>query len=171
MKTTKNVSLRARVLWRGLVFALNQVIFNMKMIGTDVSSAVTPAVLLLPEPDSLDHDKDRRGIYFHIAGRAGQTVTVQAQPNALFRGERLVATDSSERPGMGSMIQGVFVGNKPQTATFQNALLTLFFNENALSPDLAFDVCDPNLFITFQILFLVDCAWSATLWGTVPDVT
>ncbi len=75
------------------------------------------------------------------------TVTVQAQPQCLFRGEKLINTGDST----GLFIQGLFVGQKSQLPTFQNPIAVSTYAGGVLDNELMMDTCDPALFITFQI--------------------
>ena len=75
------------------------------------------------------------------------TVTVQAQPQCLFRGEKLINTGDSTN----LFIQGLFVGQKSQLPTFQNPIAVSTYAGGVLDNELMMDTCDPALFITFQI--------------------
>lgn len=75
------------------------------------------------------------------------TVTVQAQPQCLFRGEKLINTGDAA----GLFIQGLFVGQKSQLPTFQNPIAVGTYAGGVLDNELMMDTCDPALFITFQI--------------------
>ena len=74
------------------------------------------------------------------------TVTIQAQPQALFRGEKLINTGD-----VGLFIQGLFVGQKSQLPTFQNPIAVSTYAGGVLDNELMLDTCDPALFITMQI--------------------
>jgi hypothetical protein len=75
------------------------------------------------------------------------TVTVQSQPQCLFRGEKLINTGDST----GVFIQGLFVGQKSQLPTFQNPIAVSTYAGGVLDNELMMDTCDPALFITFQV--------------------
>lgn len=74
------------------------------------------------------------------------TVTIQSQPQCLFRGEKLINTGD---PGL--FIQGLFVGQKSQLPTFQNPISVATYAGTVLDNELMLDTCDPALFITMQI--------------------
>jgi hypothetical protein len=75
------------------------------------------------------------------------TVTVQSQPQVLFRGEKLINTGDST----GLFIQGLFVGNKSQLPTFQSPIAVGTYAGGVLDNELMMDTCDPALFITVQV--------------------
>jgi hypothetical protein len=91
------------------------------------------------------------------------TVTVQAQPQTLFRGEKLVNTGDS----VGLYIQGLFVGQKSQLPTFQNPIAVSTYAGTVLDNELMMDTCDPALFITFQIQNATGATatWSMSIIG------
>lgn len=93
------------------------------------------------------------------------TVTAQAQPQVLFRGEKLVNTGDVT----GLFIQGMFVGNKPQLPTFQNAIAVSTFAGTVLDNEMLFDTCDPALFVTFQIqnTGATTATWAMSLFGHI----
>jgi len=63
------------------------------------------------------------------------TVTVQAQPQCLFRGEKLI--NSGDTAGL--FIQGLFVGQKSQLPTFQNPIAVSTFAGGVLDNELMMD--------------------------------
>lgn len=98
----------------------------------------------------------------------GSTATIQAQPQVLFRGSKIVNTGDVE----GLFIQGLFVGCKPQLPTFQNAIAVKFFGPEVLDNEMSLDICDPALFITWQIHNTSDTAkyFSASISGEIVDI-
>lgn len=162
-----NLRRRWQVFWNGLRFAWMEMTVRWRHLQRDLLTVASAPPPLVPAVGTEDDGllPEWRGIYFHAAGKQGSTVTVQCAPGFFLRGHRLIATDTSARPGMKTRIQGLFVGNKPQMATFQAPIVTAVFSLDAFGTDMDLDVCDPMLFITFQIEFLADCVWSAELWG------
>ena len=77
----------------------------------------------------------------------GQTVTVQKQPQLLFRCEHLVNVGDEDD----LYIQGLFVGRKSQLPSFQKPIAVSNYRESVMDSGQLFDTCDPALFITFQI--------------------
>lgn len=163
----RQLKLRVQVLGRSFLFALVQVGARWKKIVHDLHllREVATRPLLVPAPDDPRIKPEWRGLYFHREGKAGQTLTVQAPPGFLFMGRRLIATDTSEVPGTKTKIMGCFVGNKPQMIIFNGGVLSQVFDREAVGSEIDFDTCEPMLFVTFQVMFLVDCAWTAELWG------
>lgn len=70
-----------------------------------------------------------------IEGKRGEIVVASSSfSNALFRGERLFATDTSARPGHGTVIEDVLVGSKPQPQL--RGVPTWIFSEHVPEEDL-----------------------------------
>ena len=91
------------------------------------------------------------------------TKSVQAQPQVLFRGEKLINTGDVT----GIFIQGLFVGQKSQLPTFQNPIAVATYSPGVLDNELMMDTCDPALFITFQVQnqTAATVTWSMSLIG------
>jgi hypothetical protein len=53
-------------------------------------------------------------VTFSASGMADETKSIYGIPNALFHGEELFAYDTAERPGHGTEITDIFVGQKRQ---------------------------------------------------------
>jgi hypothetical protein len=77
----------------------------------------------------------------------GQTVTVQKQPQVLFRCEHLINVGDEDD----LYIQGLFVGRKSQLPSFQNPIPVSVYRDSMMDSGQLFDTCDPALLITFQI--------------------
>lgn len=82
----------------------------------------------------------------------GEVVTLQVQPQILFRSEKIVATGEIDDV----YIQGAFVGQRSQLPTFQHPIALSAFKPEAVGNGMKFDTCDPALFITFQLQNLSD---------------
>lgn len=167
MRLFRHLWLRWRVFLRGIEFAVAQLFVRPARLVSDLRRLwkIGAAAMLVPSTDDPRIEPDWRGMFFRVTGRAGETQIVQASPGFLFHSRVLYATDSSEVPGTKTVIRGMFVGNRPQMASFQTGILTQMFDREAVGNDLDFDTCDPILSIIFQIQFLVDCTWTAELWG------
>lgn len=74
------------------------------------------------------------------------TITAQVQPQCYFRGEQIISTADDKD----LFIQGLFVGQRSQLPTFQNPIALATYRPG-VSPQLRMTVCDPALYITFQI--------------------
>jgi hypothetical protein len=93
----------------------------------------------------------------------GQTVTALAQPQCLFRGEKIVNTGDSA----GLEIEGLFVGRKSQLPTHQGPIPASVWNNSALDRGIRMDTCDPALNIAFRIMNITAATltWAATIFG------
>lgn len=127
----------------------------------------TPLPATQPIPIA-EKPKRRYSVGNSVDGRAGETVTMQVKCDAPFKGEKMVLSEDSD-DGMSTLVQGLFVGNKPQLPTFQYPILSRFFAADVLDNEMDMDLCAPGLFITLQVSFLVDCKISMAILGHVPD--
>lgn len=110
--------------------------------------------------------KRRWPVSFEAQGRAGTTTTVTVQPQCLFRGIKLFATDDSAEPGHSTDIIGAFVGNRPIIGPFGAAIIPVAeFAHYKVNNQLLFPTCDPALLITLQVRFRRDCTFYATIMG------
>lgn len=159
---------RRAVLRNGLRLAWIHLIASVR---DTVARADSVVPFLPPREDpqgSLSDRVHRRGIYLYEWGRAGETRTITFTPEALFRGDRLEATDTSRRPGKGTKITGAFVGAMnmmPYAPSTAMGILTEFFHKDAVGNIIELDACRPGISISLQIHFLADCEWIAELWG------
>lgn len=99
-----------------------------------------------------------------VKGKKGQCKTVNVSPGCLFRGEKLMATDTAAEPGTGTRITAVLVGQRTQRP-IGGGTLTLFFGTQALGNGLDWDLCQPNESISITVEFLRDCTWTANVFG------
>ena len=156
---------RAQVVLNGLLLAILRVwiawgflVWRTRLAG---------ASLLRPSRGATGRERFRRGVYLHVEGRAGETRDVSAVPGFL-RVDQIVATDTSARPGKGTKVIGMFVGNENQMTSApvdQNGILTEFFSAGAFGNGWTFSTCSPGTPVQLRVKFLVDCAWTAELWG------
>ena len=110
--------------------------------------------------------KRRWPLGFSGSGAAGTTVNISTRPQCLFRGEKIIATDSgANAAGTNTRITGIFVGNKPQLPSFQANILTSTFASGSLDNELLMDTADPAIDITFQVSFVVAATFEATVFG------
>jgi hypothetical protein len=100
-----------------------------------------------------------------VSGAAGTTTTVIVNPQCLFRGEKVMATDSATTPGLGTRIQSIFVGQKSQRPANQGATLTAFFANNSLGNGIKWDTCEKALSISLTISFVQTCTFDCTVFG------
>lgn len=143
---------------------------NPARLLTDVEVALDNAALhrsglwgIYFQKRAVELNLKRRAMDFAIEGRAGELHSYCARPGCLFRGDTLVACESKEG---GTEIRGVFVGSKPfMWPTHAIVRTASYVAAEACRGALQLDTCDPTLFITIQVYFLVPCTWSALLIG------
>ena len=89
------------------------------------------------------------------------TVMVRSQPRCRFQSERLINTgDVADLT-----IKQFFIGNRAQ---LPKPMLVVDLGDNGWAPEPFFDVCDPALFMTFQIQNTsgATATWSAAIVGS-----
>lgn len=103
---------------------------------------------------------------FTVYGTVGQTQTITATPQCLFRAEKLTVNEiGSSTNGFGTTITQMLVGQKNQLPTTTGGVTSSAFLQNSLGNGIKFDTCQPALTITFQVSFLQTCTWQGTLFG------
>lgn len=100
-----------------------------------------------------------------VSGAAGTTTTITQNPQVLFRGEKIMATDSSATAGFGTRIGSIFVGQKLQRPAGAGATLTAFFANNALGNGIRWDTCEKALSIAITVSFISTCTFDLTVFG------
>jgi hypothetical protein len=100
-----------------------------------------------------------------IHGAAATSTTISFQPQAYFRAEKLMATDTSEKAGFGTAIGYILVGQRLQHPSGDRGTLSAFFGPSALGNGLRFDECPPALSIALTINFIQDCTFYGNLFG------
>ena len=100
-----------------------------------------------------------------VSGAAGTNTTVIINPQVLFRGEKVMATDTGTTPGLGTRIQAIFVGQKSQRPANAGSTLTAFFANNALGNGIKWDTCEKALSISITVQFIQSCTFDMTVFG------
>ncbi len=101
-----------------------------------------------------------------VSAPAGEQTTVTISPQCLFRGEKIMASDTGSTPGRGTRIISVVVGNKQQKPTNNGrGTLTSFFNETALANGITFDTAKPWSKIAVTISFVEACTFDMSVFG------
>lgn len=100
-----------------------------------------------------------------VSGAAGTTTTITQQPQCLFRGEKVMATDSSATPGTGTRITQILIGQRLQRPATGNGSLTLFFSNGALGNGIKWDTCQQALSISITISFIAACTFDMVVFG------
>lgn len=101
-----------------------------------------------------------------VAGSPGDRLRLVLRPQAHFRVDKVVATDTSENPGRGTRVLGAYVGNVLQRpAPPASGTLALFFARDALGSGVRWDTCPPDLSIAVEVAFDVTCTFDLSLYG------
>jgi hypothetical protein len=100
-----------------------------------------------------------------VFGAAGTTTTITQNPQVLFRGEKVMATDTGTTVGAGTRIQAIFVGQKSQRPANAGSTLTAFFANNALGNGIKWDTCEKALSISITVQFVQSCTFDMTVFG------
>jgi hypothetical protein len=98
-------------------------------------------------------------------GQAGTQQVLTAQVQCLFRGEKLMATDTGSTPGRGTRIMQFVVGQKIQRPTASGSTLVDFFSPVALGNGIRWDTCQPGVTISVTVSFVESCTFDMTVFG------
>ena len=104
------------------------------------------------------------------------TVNVSVQPQCLFRGEKLIVSETYSPSGASAanttVINAIFVGNKSQFPTLQSSVPSSAFAAGVLDNEMLLDTCQPAIFIQFQVTCSsgspsssTPIVWTATIFG------
>jgi len=93
------------------------------------------------------------------------TITATANPQVLYRGEKLINTGDTTN----LFISSLFVGNQQQLPSLGNPISVIAFGAGVLDNEMLFDTCQPALAITIQVqnLGTLTQTWSMTLFGHI----
>lgn len=93
------------------------------------------------------------------------TITATANPQVLYRGEKLINTGDTTN----LFISSLFVGNQQQLPSLGNPISVTAFGAGVLDNEMLFDTCQPALSITIQVqnLGTETQTWSMTLFGHI----
>lgn len=100
-----------------------------------------------------------------VNGPAGFTTVITASPQLLFRGEKIMATDTAVPAGTGTRIIAVTVGSKIQKPLGTTGTLTLFFDDAALANGITFDTAKPWSHVQVTVSFIKACTFDMTVFG------
>jgi hypothetical protein len=123
------------------------------------AAAMKPIVSRRPAQRARDWDLS----FGPVFGRAGTITTMSVQPRCFFRGEKIIAIDSSERPGYGTRIMNIFVGQQRQQLPTE--FLTSNLSSESLRNGAKLDTCNPALSIAATISFIESCTFSMSIFG------
>ncbi len=113
----------------------------------------------------LQNSRDWQIDFGPVFGQAGTTTTITRQPQCLFRGEKVLATDSGSQAGHGTRIQTILVGQKLQRPSGGGSTLTAFFSPDSLGNGIRWDTVDKALSIAVTVSFVESCTFDATVFG------
>lgn len=124
------------------------------------AAANRPVLQKIPMQKARDWQVD----FGPICSGSGTTTTITVTPQVLFRGEKVMATDSFSTAGLGTRIQSILVGQKSQRPATTNTL-TLFFAQNALGNGIKWDTCEKGLSISVTVSFIQSCTFDMSVFG------
>lgn len=100
-----------------------------------------------------------------VSGAAGTQTTISFQPQAYFRVEKLMATDTNSPAGMGTAITQILVGQRLQRPATGGGTLSIFYSNQSLGNGLRWDTCQPAFAIALTISFVAACTFYGNLFG------
>jgi hypothetical protein len=100
-----------------------------------------------------------------VSGAAGTSTTISVAPQCLFRGEKVMATDTASPAGTGTRITQVLIGQRLQRPATGGGSLTLFFSNGALGNGIKWDTCQQALSIAVTVSFVSACTFDMTVFG------
>jgi hypothetical protein len=98
---------------------------------------------------------------------AGETTVISINPQCLFRGEKIIATDTGSPAGFGTRVTQVLIGQKPQRPAGGTGgpTLTAFYAANSLGNGILWDTCTEALAISVTVSFIQACTFHMTVFG------
>ncbi len=100
-----------------------------------------------------------------VSGAAGTTTVITVAPQCLFRGEKVMATDSGSPAGSGTRITQVLIGQRLQRPATGGGSLTAFFASGALGNGIKWDTCQQALSIAVTVSFVQSCTFDMSVFG------
>jgi hypothetical protein len=100
-----------------------------------------------------------------VSGGAGTSTTITVAPQCLFRGEKVMATDTASPAGTGTRITQVLIGQRLQRPATGGGSLTVFFANGALGNGIRWDTCQQALSIAVTVSFVSQCTFDMTVFG------
>lgn len=100
-----------------------------------------------------------------VSGSASTTTIITRNPQCLFRGEKVMATDTGSTAGLGTSISTILIGQRLQRPAGDGSTLTLFFSQQALGNGVKWDTCDKALTISVTVSFIQQCTFYMTVFG------
>ena len=126
------------------------------------AAASRPMVVKTPNNRAQDWQID----FGPVSGTAATSTTVTINPQCLFRGEKVMATDSGPNAaGFNTRIQQIFVGNALQRPANSGSTLTAFFANNALGNGVKWKTCEKGLTMAVTVSFVTQSTFDMTVFG------
>lgn len=98
-------------------------------------------------------------------GTAASSTTITVNPQVLFEGQRIMATDSFTTAGYGTRIGAILVGQQNQRPTNAGSTLTGFFANNSIGTGIKWDTCQIGNQISMSVSFTQNCTFDCTVFG------
>ncbi len=124
-------------------------------------AASRPIVNKVPLQKARDWQLD----FGPVSGTAGTSTVLTVAPQCLFRGEKVMATDTAASAGFGTSIGTIIIGQRLQRPAGTGATLTAFFANNALGNGIKWDTCEKALSISITVNFIQTCTFFLTVFG------
>lgn len=112
----------------------------------------------------LEESRDWQIDFGPASAPAGETLTFSVAPQCLFRGEKVIATDTATPPGSGTRISTITVGQRVQRPAGTSSL-TMFFAPQGLANGIRWDTTDRALRISVTVSFIVACTFDMSVFG------
>ena len=99
-----------------------------------------------------------------VSGAAGTTTTIVNNPQCLFRGEKVIASDGQD--GTAVRVTSLFVGNQAQRPALNGSTLAAFFGVNALGNGVRWKTCEKGLTIAVGVSFVRAATFDLSVFGS-----
>jgi hypothetical protein len=107
-----------------------------------------------------------------VTASSGSTTTIEKNPQVLFEGQRVMATDEGYNGGTNIGVSGfstriaqIFVGQESQRPANQGSTLTNFFANVAIGSGIKWDTCQIGNTMSVTVLFGNDATFDMTVFG------
>ena len=98
-------------------------------------------------------------------GASSTATTIVVNPQVLFEGQRIMATDSYTTAGYGTRIGTILVGQANQRPANSGSTLTAFFANNSIGTGIKWDTCQIGNQISMNVSFVQSCTFDCTVFG------
>lgn len=103
-----------------------------------------------------------------VYGEADAITTLTVEPDVIFRVDKLLATDTAEPAGTGTLIGNMLVGSRmqrPPVMTSADYKTTTLFSINSLGRGIKWDTAQPGVQISVTVSFIESCTFDLILFG------